>query len=47
MDGMTVTDLGAWLKAHREELVASLLDGSYRLQEVSEGWRSRRPAAEG
>jgi len=30
VDGMTVGELGAWLAAHKEELVASLLDGSYR-----------------
>ena len=29
VDGMTVGELGAWLAAHKEELVASLLDGSY------------------
>jgi RNA-directed DNA polymerase len=34
VDGMTVGELGAWFEAHREELVASLLDGSYRPQEV-------------
>jgi RNA-directed DNA polymerase len=30
VDAMTVGELGAWLVAHKEELVASLLDGSYR-----------------
>jgi len=34
VDGMTVGELGAWLAAHKEELVASLLDGSYRPREV-------------
>jgi RNA-directed DNA polymerase len=34
VDGRTVGELDAWLEAHREELVASLLDGSYRPQEV-------------
>jgi RNA-directed DNA polymerase len=34
VDGMTVGELGAWLAAHREELVASLLHGSYRPREV-------------
>jgi RNA-directed DNA polymerase len=29
IDGMTVGELGPWLKAHKEELVESLLDGSY------------------
>jgi hypothetical protein len=28
VDGMTVGELGSWLVAHKEELVASLLDGS-------------------
>lgn len=31
---MTVQDLGPWLKANKEELVASLLDGSYQPREV-------------
>jgi RNA-directed DNA polymerase len=34
MDGMTVDDLYGWLAEHREALVASLLDGSYRPQPV-------------
>jgi RNA-directed DNA polymerase len=34
IDGMTVGDLGPWLKAHGEELVASLLDGSYEPEPV-------------
>ena len=34
VDGMTVGELRAWLVAHREEFVASLLDGSYRPREV-------------
>jgi RNA-directed DNA polymerase len=34
VDGMTVGELGNWLVAHKEELVASLLDGSYRPQVV-------------
>ena len=34
VDGMTVGELRAWLVAHREEFIASLLDGSYRPQEV-------------
>ena len=34
VDGMTVGELRAWLAAHREEFIASLLDGSYRPQEV-------------
>ena len=34
VDGMTVGELGSWLVAHKEELVASLLDGSYQPREV-------------
>ncbi len=34
VDGMTVADLGGWLAEHREELVASLLEGSYQPQPV-------------
>jgi RNA-directed DNA polymerase len=33
-DGMTIRDLSDWLTQHREELIASLLDGSYRPQPV-------------
>jgi len=34
VDGMTVGELGRWLEAHKEALVVSLLDGSYRPQVV-------------
>jgi len=34
MDGMTIQDLGPWIKQHKEELIASLLEGSYRPQPV-------------
>jgi RNA-directed DNA polymerase len=34
IDGMTVAELAPWLKAHGEELVASLLDGSYKPEPV-------------
>ena len=34
VDGTTVGELRAWLVAHREEFIASLLDGSYQPQEV-------------
>ena len=34
VDGMSVDDLGGWLAEHREELVASLLEGSYQPQPV-------------
>ena len=34
IDGMTVGELNDWLKEHKEELVESLLDGSYEPQPV-------------
>jgi RNA-directed DNA polymerase len=34
IDGMTVSELRRWIGLHREELIASLLDGSYRPQAV-------------
>jgi len=34
VDGMSVDELDGWLRAHREELAAALLDGSYRPQPV-------------
>jgi len=34
VDGMTLHDLGSWLRAHQEALIASILDGSYRPQPV-------------
>lgn len=34
VDGMTVHELSAWLKEHREGLIASLLNGSYQPQPV-------------
>ena len=34
VDGLSVHDLGPWLAAHREELVRSLLEGSYQPQAV-------------
>ena len=34
VDGMTIRDLRDWIAAHKEELIASLLDGSYRPQPV-------------
>ena len=34
VDGMTVGELGTWLVAHKEELIASLLDGSYQPRAV-------------
>lgn len=34
VDGMTVHELGDWLRRHQEQLIASLLDGSYQPQPV-------------
>jgi RNA-directed DNA polymerase len=34
VDGMTIRDLCDWIAAHKEELIASLLDGSFRPQTV-------------
>ena len=34
VDGMSVGKLGAWLKLHKHELIASLLEGSYQPQPV-------------
>jgi RNA-directed DNA polymerase len=34
VDGMTIAELRPWLAAHKEELIATLLDGSYRPQPV-------------
>jgi RNA-directed DNA polymerase len=34
VDGRTVRELSEWIKEHQKELVASLLDGSYRPQAV-------------
>ena len=34
VDGMTIHDLGPWIEEHKETLIASLRDGSYRPQPV-------------
>jgi RNA-directed DNA polymerase len=34
VDGMTVDELGPWLKAHREEVLQGLLEGSHQPQAV-------------
>ena len=34
VDGMTLRDLAAWLKEHKEALIAALLDGTYQPQAV-------------
>jgi len=46
VDGMTVTDLFAWIGANRERLIASLLDGSYRPQPVRGAHDALRQARE-
>jgi RNA-directed DNA polymerase len=34
VDGMSVTDLGGYLRNHKEQLIQSLLDGSYKPQPI-------------
>ena len=34
VDGMTIHDLATWIREHKEELIASLMDGSYQPQSV-------------
>lgn len=34
VDGMTVRELGGWIKEHKQELLAALLDGGYQPQAV-------------
>jgi RNA-directed DNA polymerase len=34
VDGLTIHDLNAWIKAHKQALLAALLDGSYQPQTV-------------
>src|SRR5690349_23877914 len=34
VDGMTVGQLAGWIRRHKQELIASLLDGSYQPQPV-------------
>lgn len=36
VDGMSVYELGSWVREHKGELIRSLLDGSYRPEEVLE-----------
>lgn len=35
-DGMTINELGAWVRTHKERLIQSLLEGSYQPQPVRE-----------
>ncbi|MBD3165287.1 group II intron reverse transcriptase/maturase, partial [bacterium] len=46
VDGMTVQQLGNWLHLHKDELIASLLDGSYRPQAVR-GVQIPKPGGKG
>lgn len=34
VDGMTIGQLAGWIRQHKQELIASLLDGSYQPQPV-------------
>jgi RNA-directed DNA polymerase len=46
VDGMTVGKLGGWIKRHKQELIASLLDGSYQPQPVR-GVQIPKPGGKG
>lgn len=46
VDGMSVNQLGEWIKLHKHELIASLLDGSYRPQPVR-GVQIPKPGGKG
>ncbi len=46
VDGLTVGKLGGWIKRHKQELIASLLDGSYRPQPVR-GVQIPKPGGKG
>ena len=46
VDGMSVNQLGAWIKLHKRELIASLLDGSYQPQPVR-GVQIPKPCGKG
>jgi RNA-directed DNA polymerase len=46
VDGMSVNQLGAWIKLHKHELIASLLDGSYQPQPVR-GVQIPKPGGKG
>ncbi len=46
VDGMTTRQLGDWLHLHKDELIASLLDGSYRPQPVR-GVQIPKPGGKG
>jgi RNA-directed DNA polymerase len=46
IDGMSVNKLGDWIKLHKHELIAALLDGSYQPQPVR-GVQIPKPASKG
>ncbi len=46
VDGMSVNQLGAWIKLHKHELIASLADGSYQPQPVR-GEQIPKPGGKG
>jgi hypothetical protein len=46
VDGMSVNQLGAWIKLHKHELIVSLLDGSYQPQPVR-GVQIPKPGGKG
>ncbi len=46
VDGMSVKKLGDWIKLHKHELIASLLDGSYQPQPVR-GVQIPKPGGKG
>ncbi len=46
VDGMSVNKLGGWIKLHKQELIATLLDGSYQPQPVR-GVRIPKPGGWG
>jgi RNA-directed DNA polymerase len=46
VDGMSVNKLGGWIKLHKHELIASLLDGSYQPQPVR-GVQIPKPGGKG
>lgn len=46
VDGMTVRELGGWIRRHKQEFIASMLDGSYRPQPVR-GVQIPKPGGKG
>jgi RNA-directed DNA polymerase len=46
VDGMTVGKLGGWIRKHKQEFIASLLDGSYQPQPVR-GVQIPKPGGKG